>query len=679
MDYRPLKETELLAMIDGYLDDARSYFDSELAKEREEALKYYRGEMPPPLQKGRSKYVSQDVFDVVESLAASLLETFSGNRRVVEFTPLNAEDVELSRIATEYTNYVFYHRNNGYEVLHQVILDGLLGRIGVAKAWWQEEVDEERFTFENVLPQQLDMLLAEDGVELADEPVVDATTGTLSGELVRRTSKGYVRVEALAPEEFLVTPNAKSLEDADIVAHRVKKSVSELLKEGYDRKLVRKAYEAAKEDDDAFNTLESTRNEDVGLGLNKAQGQEQTERFWVYESYIKADMEGEGIARLWRVVHAGDVILEKEVVEYLPFFVFTPLTNAHSLLGISLVDRIKPIQNAKTVLTRSILDHTVMTNNPRLQVVKGTLLNPRELIDDRLGGIVNVTRPDGLIPLPQSLMNPYVFNTLSMLDEDKEDATGVSRLSQGLNKDAISKQNSADLVNNLATLSMQRQKIIARNLAERFLKPLFIYIYNLAVENDDQQTVISVAGNWVPVRPSEWVNRYSATVAFTIGYNEADKEAQKLIGLYQLLAQDPAVAPMFGPKQRHVLLTKVMENLGIKDANKYLMPPEAVPPQQDPMQQLQIEQLKKQLEIQERQTRVAEMKAQVEAEVKKRKLALEEELARLKAVLEADKLELQEEKQRHQEQMDAEELAIVKRKAARDLEDMTAIASVSRA
>ena len=68
------------------------------------------------------------------------------------------------------------------------------------------------------------------------------------------------------------------------------------------------------------------------------------------------------------------------------------------------------------------------------------------------------------MPMPQAPLNPFVFQTIKMLDEDKEDNTGVSRMSQGTNKDAVSKQNSAAMIEQLATMSQQRQKIIARTL-----------------------------------------------------------------------------------------------------------------------------------------------------------------------------------------------------------------------
>ena len=149
----------------------------------------------------------------------------------------------------------------------------------------------------------------------------------------------------------------------------------------------------------------------------------------------------------------------------------------------------------------------MITNNPRYQVVKGGLTNPRELIDNRVGGIVNVSRPDAIAPMPQAPLNPFIFQTIQMLDDDKEENTGVSRLSQGLNKDAISKQNSAAMVEQLATMSMQRQKIIARNFANSFLKPLYQMIYQLVVENEQEGKIFEVAGDYVPIRPSDWGSR----------------------------------------------------------------------------------------------------------------------------------------------------------------------------
>ena len=135
-----------------------------------------------------------------------------------------------------------------------------------------------------------------------------------------------------------------------------------------------------------------------------------------------------------------------------PFYDFCPLPIPYMFYGNNFAARVIPTQNARTVLTRGILDHTAITTNPRWGVVKGGLLNPKEMIENRLGGLVNMTRPDAVKALEQANLNPFVFQTLEMLKSNKEESTGISALSQGLNKDAISTQNSAALVDNLVDL-----------------------------------------------------------------------------------------------------------------------------------------------------------------------------------------------------------------------------------
>ena len=161
----------------------------------------------------------------------------------------------------------------------------------------------------------------------------------------------------------------------------------------------------------------------------------------VYEAYINLDVDGAGQATLHKVVKAGNQILEIEKVDRKPFIVFTPLPTPHSFFGANFAEKLIATQNAKTVLTRSILDHAQISNNPRYTVLKGGLSNPRELISNKVGGLVNITRPDAIAPMPQAPLNPFVFQTIKLLDDEKEETSSVSSLSTGLNKDAVSKQN----------------------------------------------------------------------------------------------------------------------------------------------------------------------------------------------------------------------------------------------
>ena len=169
-------------------------------------------------------------------------------------------------------------------------------------------------------------------------------------------------------------------------------------------------------------------------------------------------------------------------------------------------------------------------------------------MNNKVGGLVNVTRPDAIQPLQQASLNPFVFQTIKLLEDNMENTTSISSLSQGLNKDAVSKQNSSAMIEQLANLSMQRQKIIARNFANHFVRPLFEKVYRLVVENEDRDKIVDVAGNWIEVNPKTWVESRNAFVDLHLGYGENSREAQKLLGLHQLMTQDAGLQAVFSSK-----------------------------------------------------------------------------------------------------------------------------------
>ena len=668
-DYKKLSDNSIVTLVDQQVGNSVGYADSELSTERAKIIDYYNGTLPKPAHDGNSKYVSLDVYDAVESLKASLLEVFSTGTRTVKFAPQNEDDVELARMCTEYTDYVVHRQNDMFNVMSTAIHDALIARAGVVKVFWENSTETDYEEFEDITESELDMLLAQDNVELVESTTDDIglTSGTIGIE--RDTSQ--VVIENVAPEEFLIESQAKSLEDVTFCAHRTKKTLSELRLEGYSEKLIDKIGDHTDVD---FETDPEVlaRFDNIGNFRNgSSDHQDQVRSVMVYEAYILLDVEGTGIAELYKVIKAGNVLLEKEKVNRKPFVTFVPLPTPHSFYGNNFADKVVATQNARTVLTRSILDHAMITNNPRYTVVKGGLSNPRELIDNRLGGIVNTTRPDAISPMLQAPLNPFIFQTIKMLDEDMEDTTGVSKMSQGLNKDAISKQNSAAMVEQLATMSQQRQKIIARNFASQFMKPLFHMVYNLVCENEMQEKMVELSGSYVVCDPRKWKEKRDVQIELHLGYGEQEKEATKYLNMHTLLTNDPNLAAMYQQPNQYELAKKIMELSGVKEVSNYLTNPENIePPQPDPAAEMQMQMAQKQLELQERQTAIAEMKAQVDSQISQMKIELEKAKVENQHAIQSDSLDLKEEQLRHKKLIDSAELVL-----AQQADEITAIAS----
>jgi len=643
--FQPVSDDELKVLVGKYAQSSVQYYSSKLSEERKKVMEYYHGEKPAPAHAGNSKYVSMDVFDAVESLKAVLLETFSAGNKIVSFDPQGDNDVEPMRIATEYADYVIHRQNDSYGIFSDVIQDGLMARTGIVKIWWDECYDYSEEEFNDISVDQLEVLSSqEDVTEL--EADHDPDTGLFSGKLTRKIDKCQVRYCPVAPEEFLITSTATSIDAAHFVAHRTRKTKSELIDMGYDKKLV---YGIDNNDADELNMDPErlARFQDLGVGmlnLDEAQDQEQTEHVLITECYMPIDMDGSGVAKLWKVTLGGqDTILDKEQVDKKPFISFTPIPLPHAFYGSNYAARVIPTQNARTVLVRGILDHTVITNNPRLMVVKGAVQNPKELLENRVGGLVNVSRPDGIVPFPQSGLNPFVFQTIQLLDDDKEEVTGVSKLSQGLNKDAVSKQNSQAMVESLVSLSQQREKIIARNFANHFIKPLYLEAYRLVVLNEKKPKIVRIAGNFVQVDPTEWTEEVTCTVEMKLGYNEQQQEAMKYLAINTALGQDPNNARLYTEENRFAVFSTALEKSGIKQVNQFITDPKTLPPQQpDPIKMKELELEERQIAVQEALAKTSAKKIDDHVQIEMLKLEMEKLQTKLENALKTREVDVKE-------------------------------------
>ena len=261
-----------------------------------------------------------------------------------------------------------------------------------------------------------------------------------------------------------------------------------------------------------------------------AQGyQDQVRDVMVIEAYMMVDVEGSGTATLHRILKAGNALLEVEEVERKPFIAFCPLPIPHSFYGSNFADRLCATQNAKDgpdqVNPRSRHDHQQSavhghqrwSDEPK-RVDRQSCRWPRKR-----------DTPGCYCTYAASVVEPvclpdFAFESLD--DQDAEDLTGVSRLSQGLNKDAISKQNSAAMVEQLTTMSQQRQKIIARNFAEPFCEAsvprgLSPGRRERAAGKDNRHRRYVRAH-----RPARWKEKRDVMVELKLGYGEQDREAQ---------------------------------------------------------------------------------------------------------------------------------------------------------
>lgn len=606
---KKLKDTDLSAILEKAIANSEHLTDGKLAKERMEVDRYYRGELPKPLHAGDSKYVSRDVFDAVDSMRSTVLESFLASSRIVFFQPEKGETVDDAKQATDYTRHVFYKENDGEQILYDVLTDGLMKRFSVVKVMHEVIEDSDEYEFENLTADELTATV--EGYEDYEFVEADITPeGLYSGSFQVNKRTERVLCEVVAPEDLLVSSRTTDLSEAKYVIHRTFKTRSELLKAGYDKsKLEDMSFSSGRDVDLDYQKQQRFEPIDDIISTDDAYDSS-VEELTVYEAYIRLDMDGTGTNKLWKITYAQGEILDKEQVSRIPFAVFVPLPIPHTFFGENFAQSVMPIQNARTVLIRQIINHTLITNNPRLQVLNGTVQNPNELLENRIGGIVNVRRMDGLSPIPQAPLNPFVFNLIQMIDEDKEEVTGISKLSQGMNKDAISTQNAQGMVEQLISQSQQRQKIIARRFG-KFIRELFGLIYHTAVDYVKEAEFIDATGSYVPVNPSDWVERSAASIELALGYGERERQGAKWVEIDQYIMADPMLSQNYEYDRRYEVLRRSLEARGIEDIEAILPPPDQIKPKEpSPMEQMQMQQLQSQIKYTEAQATAMIAKAE---------------------------------------------------------------------
>lgn len=615
-----LEDDDIVATLNAGVRQSVGFGDSKMSREREKVLRYREGEYPRRVSDKDSSFVSMDVYEGQESMKAQLLEAISGGKRPVTFTPAQGETADAAAVRTDYINDVLFDQNPGFQVLQTTIDDGLSSRTSVVKVWWETKVDEVEFDLADPVLDEIGQFLEDNKgssiKEVEHYDVDNGETGEGHAKRVRFTTvkdRSQVRIAVVPPEEFGISPRATCIEEAEICFHRQRKSASDLRELGFDQDVI----EDLQSNDRLWLDMEPevlarfAQTDDL-VSSNSLENGAGKKTCLLYEVYADLDVEGEGVTDLWKVMMVGDTLLHKEKVDRRPFVPFTPLPRPHTFWGANYGLQLVPIQNARTYLTRSIINHALTTNNPRLQVLKGGVVNPRELLENRHGGIVNITRLDAITPIPQAGLNSFVFQTIEMLKGTKEEITGISGLSQGLDKDAISTQNGGAMVHELITVSQTRQKIIARNFCENFLRGLYTMAYLLVCENEDREKIVRIAGTWAPVDFTKWPSDSRMAVGFALGYGETEKEVQKWSGLHSYLSSDKSMANHYGEAQKYAVITQVVKAMGIRDVDSYFLPMDKVQPlPPDPMMLADIDAKKADAEVKRANAQAAIQAVQV--------------------------------------------------------------------
>ncbi|MAO19841.1 MAG: hypothetical protein CMJ25_03730 [Phycisphaerae bacterium] len=641
-----MDEVELQGIVGRELEDAIDYVDNYISPARSLATKYYRGEPFGNEEDGRSQVVSMDVRDTVNAVMPSLMRVFHGSDESVSYIPTGPEDVEAAQQATDYANFIMNGDNNGFLVMQAAFKDALIRKVGIIKCFWEDKTEVETYNLTGLDDAALAALAAETDAqitvqksEMIGEPQIDPQTGEfiippqihdVTVQYVR--PDGRVQVEAVPPEEFLISREAKDIETANYVAHRRIITVSELIAMGYREEDVEGL--ASANDDMNTNVERRTRNPALTNEMN-ARNDDAMRKVLYVENYIRVDFDGDGIAELRKICTAGDgnKILHNDAVTMPPFASFCPEMEAHDFYGSSLADAVMDVQRIKSNIMRNTLDSLSQSINPRLAIVEG-MVNLEDCLSTENGAIIRQRSPGQITPMSIPFVGQSAFPVLQYMDDVKEARTGISKASMGLDASAL-QSSTAGAVNATVAAAQQHMELIARVFAETGMKNLFKLILHLITTHQDQPRMVRLRNKFVPIDPRAWNADMDVSVNVALGRGTDTERMMMMrqIGEMQkeAMATMGQVNPLTDISKLSNTLKSMTELAGFKDTSQFWSDPAAFkPPPKDDKPDIN-EQL---IQVQIQQIQADMQKKAAELQLKREKMLMDDDRERDK--LEAD-------------------------------------------
>lgn len=585
----------LLSLVKADIADAEAYQQSIIQPTVRERYNIYYADKEYyahkfPILSKTSSLVSTDVADTIEWALPSLMKVFTGSDEVITVAGVTEEDDQNAEVMQSLLVYQLQRQNKFFPILYNWMKDALITGMGIIKCYWERT---EGYTPETAqLNADALKLLTQTGVEITNvegpDIMGDFTVTWNSPYYIKNSPK----LENILVSEFLYSPDAKNLEDANFVAHRKKVTMSHLRQK--EREGIYANVDMVHPDNGPVSWITDQVEDVIGdhyTPLHNNQQDKAREEVTIYECYTKIDFNNDGILEDMIITIAGDVILRAEP-NYMgrhPFFSISPTKDPHRIwVKRSYAELIGELQDMKVALTRQIVQNIALTNDPKMILAEDSInisdyIEGRKVIRKKPGSNMG----DVAMPMPVNQLSPQTFQFLEYLETQKENRTGITRYNQGLDANSLNK--TATGISAILGQSAQRLELVARMFAETGISELFRFMVSLNQKFVDQETVIRLTNKQLRISPDDLNGNFDLVVNAGISISTKESTIMTLQTMLTALMQTQAAGiPIVTPQNIYNLFKKWIESAGFKNYNDYVTDPAVV--QQRAIMDMQLKQ-----------------------------------------------------------------------------------------
>jgi hypothetical protein len=658
------------------IDNALNDESGDTSEIRQYNFNRYYGKQYGDERDGHSKYTTREVFEAVEWALPSVLRVFTANERAVEFIASSSDDEEQAAQETDIANYYIHIENSGFLTLHNWVKDMLMSPNAYAKVAATEEEVVSFDKLSGLTIMDVNKLVDNPNVTILEqEPYLQYVEGYGQQELYRlrvktKKIKQSIDIDPLPADEVLIDSEWHSvdIEGCPFVMHRTRKSISDLVKRGYDKEELELLGDV---DDNTWNDERTNRlfyEEESPENDNEFDRDGASRMLWVHEGTVQVDYDEDGIAESRRIVMIGDEIFENEEDNYQSIVSCASVVMPHKHIAMSLAEAVSDLQLYATTITRQMFDNIYSQTDKRHFFNENGLLEDNSTLDDYLDArstaILVRGNPHEIVMAEQTA--PITGELLTVIEHVKSQPKLRTGVAPELSLDpATLQQSTMGAFMGALDQASQRLDMLVRVIAEVGYKRLMQKVHTLIRRYINEPAQVKLANGWVNFDPSTWQERTKMKVNVGLGHNNNQQKIQLLMGLLGL--QKEALGQnLSDPQKIYNTLRRLIEAANLGDASIYFVDPTKPvpnpqtgelmpwqPPQPPPDPNMIMAQAQAQALMQEQQRKAQE--GQAKSQYDMQKLVTDAQLAQLKLQMENDRISLSREEFEAKYELDSAE------------------------
>ena len=538
-----------------------------------------------------------------------------------EFERFNEADDVQSRQSTEMVKYMINSKNDPYQIVRDWAQDSLLHKNGVVMVSPVREpivqykevegtkdqlrVFETMAAEKGLTPKRQNMRRVDADLESMAAEIeagVDVEQAASNSTVYRAKYKltGYnttVRIKHVAQHYWVCNPTIPRIQDQDFCGFYDPMTIHEC-KAQYpyvDLELLSEhaaygpagAYQAGSlENDLALHARDSTPV--PGQGVVASQGADKYSRVIMLTTvWMRKDVDGDGEEEIVEVCYSGSYVLYAKEVDFIPLGNMCPKPIVGNFFGYSLAERLVPMQEYGTAISRAEMSFAMQASTPRIGV------NP-EFIDAE-----EIQRGVSAMFVLDRKFDPtkhvyefgamqgnlaYVQSSMERFEADKMAMIGMTSPGDVLNPEVMKDGNSGYKLQLAMGPNQLIQDEMVKNCAIGLRDVIYLVWKTMIQYADDYniQQLAAACGKGMPFLDAksmenyEFIDRKMINIDLALGFLSEENRLtrqQLIVGAQTAFAQaitqiDPSVPELFAKVRRPYEDT--LRVLGVKDVDAYL-------------------------------------------------------------------------------------------------------------